>query len=93
MATLFYDLTTTPTDVVEHFSLTAGTQYGVQNQGDFKALLVAQEAATAAPEDGDDGFALLAYQATAITPEDGEKIYAWYPSGAGGGGILVIEAN
>lgn len=93
MATLFYDLTTTPTDLIAEFSLTAGTLYGVQYQGVYKAHLVTQESATAAPEDGAQAFALLSYQTTGITPVDGEKIYAWSPSADGGGGILVIEAD
>lgn len=94
MATLFYDLTTTPTDIVAEKSLTAGTLYGVQYQGEYRAHIVAQESATAAPEDGNGGFILLSYQTTGITPVDGEKIYVWYPSDKGGdGGILVIEAD
>ena len=93
MATLFYDLTTTPTDLVAEFSLTAGTLYGVQYNGDHRAHLVTQESATAAPEDGDNAFVLMPYQTTGITPVDGEKIYAWAPSARGGVGTLAIEAD
>ena len=81
MATMEFDATQAPADLIADLSLSAGTTYTIQHVGTTGTLYVKR--AVAAPSPGDRAFKVEAGGFIGVNADTGEGIFVWTDDAAG----------